>query len=190
MADIDIQRKKHFGWLWMLLGLLALALLAWILLADDDDAEVVTTAPVAAPVDAGVTPVQPAAPVTGAPAAGIPIAAILANPAEWNGRMVEGEVRVAEAVSDRGFWIEDGGQRLFVVKNESPRPGVADVQGAADTMASRSLSAGKMVRMSGTVHTSADQVTPPIDEQTRAALANQPVFVTTNVADIQHMTGS
>lgn len=189
MADIDIQRKKHhYAWLW-LLALLALALLAWYFLADGDREDVATPAPAAVPVDAVAGPAQPA-PGTPAPAAGIPIAAILGSPAEWSGRTVSGQVRVAEAVSDRGFWIEDGGQRLFVVKNESPRPGVADVQGAADTMSSRNLNAGQMVQMSGTVHTSADQVAPPIDERTKSILANQRVFMTTNVADIQHMAGS
>lgn len=193
MADINVQRKQASIWPW-LLGLVGLALAAWLLISmlsgDDDEVAVVReTTPAAAPVVTEPVPLTPPAP-SAAAAAGIPIAAIMSNPAEWSGRTVSGQVRVAEAVSDRGFWIEDGGQRLFVVKNESPVPGVADVQGAADTMSSRNLNAGQTVQMSGTVHTSADQVPPPIDARTREILATQRVFMTSNVADIQHMAGN
>ena len=195
MAEINVQRKRTSAWLW-LLGIVGLALAAWLvttLLSSDDDGGVGVVAPAAAPV-AGpeavpvITEGAPLAPADTS-AAGIPIAAIMRDPAEWSGRTVSGQARVAEAVSDRGFWIESGGQRLFVVKNESPRPGVADVQGAADTMASRNLSAGQVVRMSGTVHTSADQVMPPIDDRTRQILAAERVFMISNVADVQHLPG-
>jgi hypothetical protein len=192
MADIDIQRKSGSIWPWIL-GLLLLGLAIWgiaELLDNDEEAVVspVVTEPVAAPVTPEAVVVAPVAP---APAAAgmIPVATILANPAEWAGRTTSGQARVAEVVSDRGFWIEDGGQRLFVVKDESPLPGVADTQGAADTMASRNVTAGEMLQMSGTVRTSADQLQGPLDAQTRQIIAAQPVFLSTGVSQIQHMSG-
>lgn len=59
MADIDIQKKRGSAWLWIL-GLLALALLAWLLveLFDDDDTEVAEAA-----VPAANAPAAPAGPV-------------------------------------------------------------------------------------------------------------------------------
>lgn len=60
MADIDIQRKRGGTWAWVL-GLVLLALLAWLLLElfdGDDEAEVVEAA-----VPAGTTPAAPAGPV-------------------------------------------------------------------------------------------------------------------------------
>jgi hypothetical protein len=59
VADIDIQKKRGSAWPWIL-GLLALALLAWLLvdLFDDDDAEVAEAA-----VPAATTPAAPAGPV-------------------------------------------------------------------------------------------------------------------------------
>lgn len=181
MADIDIERKSSSSWLWWLLGLIVLALLIWLVadMMDDDDPEV-------AAVPAVVDPAAPVAvPVAAAPA-GLTIAQVLANPAAYAGQSFStGPVRVAEVVSDRGFWVENEGQRLFVVKNESPQPGVSDVQGAADTRAGRAVNAGETVQINGTLYTSVDQLQPPLDEQTRQAVQNQPVVLQANVADIQ-----
>lgn len=60
MADIDIQRKSGMGWLWWVLGLIVLALLAWWFLAADNE-EVAT--------DPTLTE-QPAVEVAPAPMAG------------------------------------------------------------------------------------------------------------------------
>lgn len=185
MADIDIERKSSSSWLWWLLGLIALALLIWLIaeMMDDDEPEVaavpVATTPVVDPAAPVVVPVE-AAP------AGVTIAQVLANPTAYAGQPFStGPVRVAEVVSDRGFWVENEGQRLFVVKNESPLPGVADVQGAADTRAGRQVNAGETVQINGTLYTSLDQLQPPLDEQTRQTVQNQPIVLQANVADIQ-----
>jgi hypothetical protein len=113
MADIDIQRKQHSIWPWIL-GLLLLGLLIWgIMDWTGEDAEaaaepVVVTEPGPTPVAAGT---------------GIVVSEIIASPATWTGRTVAGEVRVVGVPTDRGFWIEDQGQRLFAVLGEPPRPG-------------------------------------------------------------------
>lgn len=188
MADIDIERKSGgLGWLWWLLGLLLLALLAWWLLSGDDEREVAIVDPVAAPAV-----VEPAPMATDPVAATTPtIADVLANPGTYAGQSFStGQVRVAEVISDRGFWIENNGQRMFVVKNESPVPGVADTQGAADTRPGRNVNAGDMLQINGTVMTSVDGVQPPLDDDARQVIQAQPAFLQANVADIQHMDGA
>ena len=193
MAEINVERKDASIWPWVL-GLLLLGLLAWgVYELLDDDAPEVATAP--AVVDAPVAPVapvvDPAAPaVPPAPAVGTPgLAEILANPAAYAGQTwsTPQPVRAAEVVGDRSFWVESNGQRLFVIKNESPQPGVADVQGKADVRPARNVNAGEMLQMSGTLYTSVDQVQPPLDAQTRQVASSQPIFLVVNVADVQHM---
>ncbi|MBW3571800.1 MAG: hypothetical protein KY467_11900 [Gemmatimonadetes bacterium] len=182
MADINIERKKGAPWIWWLLGLLLLALLIWGIseLLDDDEPEVAAvpaaTVPVAEPVATAAAP------------AGLTIAEVLANPGAYAGQPFStGQVQVAQVVSDRGFWIESNGQRLFVVKNESPETGVADVQGPPDTRAARNINAGETVQINGTLYTTPDQLQPPLDEQTRQALQGQPIVLQANVSEIQHV---
>jgi hypothetical protein len=124
MAEIQIERKDTSIWPWIL-GILLLALLIWGIYEalDDDTVDLpVAVAPLPAPplVDE-VQPLPPAAnpPTPIAQAAGIPVSQIIESPATWTGRTVNGEVRVGEVVSDRGFWITDQGERLFVVINEN-----------------------------------------------------------------------
>lgn len=185
MADIDVERKGGMAWLWWLLGLLLIALLLWWLFSGDDEEDVAVTEPVPAVV-------EPAPVATTPPAAASPtIADVLSNPGMYAGQsFTTQEVEVAEVVSDRGFWIENDGQRLFVVKNESPEPGVADVQGQADVRDGRNVNAGDRLQINGTLYTSADEVQPPLDAQTRQQIEDQPIFLQANVADIQHMSGS
>ena len=187
VADISVERKDRSIWPWIL-GLLLLGLLIWGLLELLDNDNDLVERPVAtepAPV------VDPVPPVVGAAAVATPtIADVLANPAAYAGQSFSTqEVRVAEVTGDRGFWIENNGQRMFVVKNESPQPGVADVQGPADTRASRNLNVGDRVQINGMLLTSADQAQPPLDNQTRQLIQQQPVFLQANVADIRHLDG-
>lgn len=184
MADINIERKKGAAWIWWLLGLIVLALLIWLIAGalDDDEAEVAAVPAAAVPVVEPAVPVAPAA----APA-GLTIAEVLANPSAYAGQSFStGQVPVAEVVSDRGFWIESNGQRLFVVKNESPQTGVADVEGSADMRPARNVNVGETVQINGTLYTTPDQIQPPLDEQTRQAIQGQPIVLQANVADIQH----
>lgn len=191
MADIDVERKSGASWIWWILGLILLALLIWAIAEMlDDDAEVVD--PVATEV-VEPAPVMTPAPVAGATGAtGAPtIAEVMANPASYYGQPLTLEsARVAEVVSDRGFWLEgEGGQRLFVVKNESPQAGTADVQGQADVRPARNVNANETLRINGTLHDASnlDALQPPLDNQTRQALQGQQIFLQANVADIQHL---
>jgi hypothetical protein len=141
MADINIERKRKSPLPWII-GLLALALLALLLMRtcgdDDDDAEAVvvtdttTATQVAAPMDTTVmaAPMDSAGMATsgaaGATGAGTGwIAGILAGTAATAGT-ASGDGTVPETPSDRGFWIEENGQRVFAILQE-PMEQIKDV---------------------------------------------------------------
>lgn len=115
MADLNVERKGPSIWPWII-GLIVLALLIWALveLFEDDDA-VVTDPAMEQPtvVDPAPAPVMPETMV-----AALPLSEIAQEPEAFEGRTVSGEVTVAEAGADGGFWAEDQGQRLFVVITE------------------------------------------------------------------------
>ncbi|MBW3570397.1 MAG: hypothetical protein KY467_04765 [Gemmatimonadetes bacterium] len=180
MADIDIERKRGGSWMWVL-GLVLLALVIWLLwgLFDGDD-EAAVVEPVAAPVVDEVQPLPPAAnpPTPVAQAAGIPVSQIIESPATWTGRTVGGEVRVTEVVSDRGFWIEDQGERLFVLINESG-PETPDVN-QGQTLRIREAvvyGAQNLANIPGT-----------LEPQARQIAQGQPVVLATDGRNIEILT--
>lgn len=120
MPDIDIERRQSSGfpmWAWII-GALVLILVIWGIV------EAVT------PEREAVAPVAPAERVAGERQAtegmqDLPIANMVANPTNYFGQDVAGVAMVAEVVSDRGFWIENNGERAFVVLSEGmPETGV------------------------------------------------------------------
>jgi hypothetical protein len=100
VADIDIQKKRGSGWLWIL-GLLALALLAWLLmdlLDGDDDAEVAEAAVPAANAPAapvGPVPVLVVDPSVPAPA----VAAFVSHIRGGEARMGKDHLYTAEGIT-------------------------------------------------------------------------------------------
>lgn len=120
MAQINVERKSSSSWMWWLLGLVIVALLIWAIAeAMDRNREVAAVAPVGTMADRyEAQPVTPGTPEMSGMVAGIPLDRIVANPGSWAGQSVSGEVKVAQVVSDRGFWIEGQGERLFVLLNE------------------------------------------------------------------------
>ena len=159
------------AWLWWILGLLLLALLVWWLWPDGDgDVEPLVTDEV------GVVEVEPVAPVVAEVEPGnIPIADILANPAQWAGREVSGEVSVAEVPTDRGFWIEDGGARMFAILVDQPpeQPNV---------------NAGQMVSISQAVLRDRtflpEMQGAPLDADTRRIAESQALFLVVDEANL------
>ena len=101
MAEIPVKERSSSSWLWILLALLALALLAWWLLSDDDE-EVVVDDP-----------------------------AVAAAPAVAGGALIAGEqinlegVEVTELAGDMAFYIDHAGQRVPVFFDQVPTPGTA-----------------------------------------------------------------
>lgn len=172
MADIDVERKGPSIWPWII-GLIILALLIWLLaewLGDDD--EVVET-----PVPAAVEPITPATtpePVAQAP--GISIADILGNPAGWLGRDFTDEVRVVEVPTDRGFWIEDQGARLFAIIIDQPAEEPKDINPGQELRITEGVLRDRtfLPELPG----------EPLDPQTEQIAQNQPIFLVVDERNI------
>lgn len=178
MADINVERKGASMWPWII-GLLVLALLIWLLfsLMDSDDDEVAFDEPVPAVVDEPFE--QPVA--LGC------VSQVMADAMGMAGQAVTCDgVRVAEVPSDRGFWIEEGGQRMFVVLDEGG-PGTTDAEGAMD--ADLDINPGDMVRISGATVRDASymQSMSMLDDDTRQILQGVTTFLTADGSDVTKM---
>jgi hypothetical protein len=129
MAEIRMEKKSGgMGWLWILLAILAIALLAWLFWPDRDEA---STAVVTA-TETGRTATSFEDETPG-------LAAILENPGQWTGREYSGTVTVPEVPTDRGFWIEENGARMFAILVDEPREVPKDIN------------PGQQIRLRGTV---------------------------------------
>jgi len=110
MAEIPVQRRGGIPWWgWLLLALLAVALLIWIFNDNDDDEVAVLD--------------QPAVVATGAITS---IATVLgADGQALVGREVQlDDVTVQRVVGDRGFFVgPDATHSVFVVLDQVPTPG-------------------------------------------------------------------
>ena len=162
------RRRGGAGWLWGILGLVMIALVVWLVWPEDE--EVFTDADVAAELE----PVP--APTTGEPGE-VTLAMILDNPAEHVGHELPlGEVRVAEVPSDRGFWIESDGRRLFAILIDQPQEEPKDIQ------------AGQSLRLEGGTLRDASYLGQiegaPLDEETRGIVEAQQVFLVVDEDDI------
>lgn len=170
MPELDLQRKSAASYWWIPLLLLLLALFIWWLVAAWDNEPDVAVREGAA---TQATPVGTATPGPGN-AEMIPVAAILADPGNYADRTVQGTARVAQVISDRGFWIEDNGQRMFVVLNE-PKPEKIDIN------------AGQTVRLTGEVSTAnkAEQLdgVKSLEADTRQVLNSQKAFLYVNAPE-------
>jgi hypothetical protein len=127
MAEIPIERKSGSKWLWILLALLALALIAWWILDDDGDDVVEYTD------QAVVTDTVPAA----------------------TGMLVAGEsvdmdgVEVTSLAGDMAFYIEMNGQQVPVFFDQVPTPGDA-TEGEYD------INPGSILNIEGEVRSATD----------------------------------
>ena len=177
MADINVERKSGLPWLWIILGLILLALLIWWLVPDGEEEPVVATSPMAEiqPPTVGAPP----EPVAQGPATSI--AAIIESPATWTGQTFAGEVQVGEVVSDRGFWITDQGERLFVVINEAPGPQANE----AVRNEPLNIEANQALRIrEAIIYTDPARLPGEIEPETRRIAASQPVFLATDAGNI------
>lgn len=184
MADIDVERKSSMAWLWWLLGILLIALLAWWLLSGDDDPEVAAVDPVAAPVAAPVTPATTPEPVAQGPLC----VAQARSGGTPNVGMTLGacSMQVVEVVSDRGFWAEENGQRVFVVINEGPQ-GTADTEGRQAEQPD--VNPGQSIHVSeAVVLDDVANLAGPLDEQTRSIAEGQPWFLAIEGEDVAILT--
>ena len=178
MAEIHVERKDRSIWPWIL-GALAVLLLLWLFFALLDNDEEAAVAPVAEPVVAipapPVTPpvaavpvVTPPPPPTEADTAAVPVVVIVGSPAPFLGQPVVGTARVGEVVSDRGFWLEQDGQRIFAVIARTPQ-----MENAVN------VNQGQLVRVAGVIYdnATADQIPGGLEPDARRIIANQPAFL-------------
>jgi hypothetical protein len=133
MAEIPIEKKSGFNWLWLLLAAIVLALLAWWLLDDDGDVVEYTDNDTAAVV-ADDTMVA-ATPVVGMMAIGDTVN--LDN------------VRVTSLAGDMAFNVDANGQNMLVLFDQTPTPNTA-TEGEYD------INVGSMVNLDGEVRSAAD----------------------------------
>lgn len=170
MAEIPVEKKSSMAWLWVLLALIVAALLFWLLAAGDDDVD---------PVVANTTEtemVETDAPIA-ADAMPMTLTAILAQPQSYIGQQFSGEVGVSGPLTDRGFWIENDGARMFALIMDEPREVPVDID------------AGQRLRISGGTIRAGGEVGElegaPLDDDTRAVLAEQDVFLIVDEARIE-----
>lgn len=175
MAQVDLEKtddRGGMGWLWALIAIILIALLAWWLWPDADIEELpVIETEVAEEMDPLDVPETVAL---------LPLADILANPDAWIGRTVDGQVDVVEVPTDRGFWIEHEGIRMFALLIDQPAEVPLDIN------------AGQTIRMmSATVRDASTDVNTlagaPVDADTQRILDDQGVFLMVNESDIEMM---
>lgn len=181
MADIDLERKSGgMGWLWWALGLLALVLIVWWIWPDaDDEAEYTEVDP--------VETVEPAAapattPVAIADVPGVSVGDILANPDQYIGESFpDTEVTAVEVPTDRGFWIQDEGERLFAIIIDQPQEQPKDINPGATlrieggTLRDQSF----LPEMPGA----------PLDPATEDLAEQQEIFLVVDEANIEVLEG-
>ena len=170
MAEIPVEKKSSSKtWLWLLLAALLVVLIIWWLSAADDDVEpvVVDTAPIES-----VETVEPAL-----MAGEMTLAAILAQPQAYIGQEFTGEVDVGGPLTDRGFWVENDGARMFAIIIDEPREVPLDINPGQ-----RLQVTGGMIREGGDV---GDVDGVPLDADTRAVLQDQAAFMMVDESNIE-----
>ena len=175
MAEIPVEKKSSKTWLWLLLAALLIILLIWWLSAADDDAEteVMETAPIET-VETETAVVADTAPMT--------LAAIMAQPEAYIGQEFTGEVDVGGPLTDRGFWVENEGARMFALIIDEPREVPLDINAGQ-----RLQVTGGMIREGGDV---GEVEGVPLDDDTREVLSGQAAFMMIDEEDIEILEGA
>ncbi|MBB3035245.1 hypothetical protein [Alteriqipengyuania lutimaris] len=160
-------------WLWIVLLALLAALVLWWLLADDDG-EQAAGEPVA--VEQGT---DPEIADTTAAAGAMTIGAILANPEAFYGEEgFEGTVTVGGPLTDRGFWIENDGARMFALVIDDPIDRTIDI----NTGATLRLDGGT-IREGSTI--AADEIEGDgLDQDTMDVIADQDAVLVIDESNI------
>ncbi|MEE4155304.1 MAG: hypothetical protein V2I27_14190 [Erythrobacter sp.] len=176
MAQIPVEKKSNKSWLWLLLLLLAIALIVWWLVAEMGEPEGIDD-------QDGVYAEQTldADAMSGAEMAGtMTVASILASPTDYYGMTgFTGEVDVGGPLTDRGFWIEQDGERMFALIIDQPREVPVDVNDGA-----RLRLSGGTIRNPQDV--AAGQIEGvPLDQDTLDVIAEQEAILVVNEANIE-----
>ncbi len=105
------------------------------------------------------------------------LAQITADPQQYFGRDFSGEVDVGSNLTDRGFWVEQNGNRMFALIIDQPREVPKDIN------------AGQTLRISGgTVHDASSLDDIPgdsLNQNTRKIIADQDAILVVDEANIE-----
>lgn len=178
MAEIKLERRSSgLKWLWILLAILLVLLLLWWLWPDDEVEVETVDEPIAVEeVEPMGTLDEPTVAV-----AALPVAAIVDAPTTWIGRTVNGQARVVEVPTDRGFWLEVDGERLFALIADQPREAPLDINPGMEVDIT-----------TATVHDADDLENlrgDELDADTEAILADQEVFLMVEESNFQRWDG-
>ena len=176
MADIDLERRRGGGhWLWWLVAAAVVALIVWWAWPEGEP-DVADTNFDTEPT-AEVQPLPEPAPGTMGEQSGVTVAQIAESPATYTGQTVSSEVRVTDVPTDRGFWVEDQGQRLFVLVVDQPQEQPIDIQPNSTVRLEQATvrDARDVANLPGT----------PVDPDTEQILRDQDVFLTVQQQNIQ-----
>lgn len=185
MAEIPVERKSSkLPWLLLALGIF-IAILIWLFASANDENIRVASGDVAATdVVEQIDPIGENAltegelPVAVTPSAQYSLADVLGDPIAYVGRDdFDDEVETPSVPTDRGFWVENDGARLFAILIDGPREAPIDINPGQDLRISKG-----MLRDADFV---GDIPGKPLDADTRAILAEQDVFLLVHEDNIE-----
>lgn len=177
MAEIPVEKKSSRTWLWLLLAAILVVLLIWWLSSGNDnvvDEDAVATAPAGTLDTVDQSAMDPAGPMT--------LAAILAQPQSYIGQTFTGEVGVDGPLTDRGFWVQNDGARMFAIIIDEPREVPMDINAGQQLMVS-----GGRIHEGGAV---SDVEGVPLDQDTLDVIADQAAFMIVDEANIEILQGA
>jgi len=169
MADIDVVKKQGggMGWLWAVLALVVIVLLAWWLWPGDetrldDPARMGTEAP----GDPDPTASEEAG-----------LAGIVANPSIWVGRpLPQMEATAGDRMTDRAFFIQADGAELLAVMSHEPQEQATPI------------THGQQLRITGGTLRGPEYVEQiegsPLPAETRALVQEQEIYLVVNRSNI------
>lgn len=175
MAEIKVTKKSAVPWwAWLLLAVVAVALIWWaIATLGDDEESTAQTAP--------AVPAEQAAPA----AAGdviTDVSTLLAanDPAALIGRQVRLDgVQIQEMVGDATFWIgPSADQRVFVVLNEQIPSSPSDVEGRVN------VNAGQTVDLQGSLRAADDLPAGVLDDAGKRQVADRRIYIWAQTAEV------
>ena len=151
MAEIPIEHKSSKSWLWVLLALLVLGLLAWWLLDNDGNDVVEYT-------DTETDAVAAAPAVTSNTSASAGTAAV-GTAALAAGQTINLQnLRVTSLAGDMAFNAEVNGEPMLIVFNQQPTPNTAK-EGKFD------INPGSVINISGSVRSASDPLPSGVSAQ-------------------------
>lgn len=183
MAEIPVE-KKSSKLPWLLLALLVLGgLIIWLFASADDDDVMITDTAIKGDVIEEIDPIgepvltESELPEQLASSIAYTLADVLGDPPTYIGRNdFDSEVETPSVPTDRGFWVENDGARIFAVLIDGPREDPVDINPGQDLRIQEG-----MLRDASTI---TDIPGKPLDADTLAILEQQDVFLVVHEDDV------